>query len=304
MEINLALGVGSLKPSAIDREIVSYTNMSFWTQLRRIVMNQDSILSPSGRRFGWLTVFVSIIIAMTVSFMPRAQAEANDANKILKSMTDYVTSQKSISMTFDSDIEVITPELQKIQFTSSGQVQLSRPDKLRARRTGGYTDVELVFDGQLLSVNNKAGNAFAQIDSPGSVDQLIDLLRDKYGVMAPGADLLLSRAFEEMTSDVIDAKHIGRGVIDGVECEHLAFRDLDTDWQIWIEVGARPIPRKYVITSKAEAGAPQYTLRIKDWGTDVPADAFASRLKTLKKLHLTLSRTSTKFPRAPCHQEQ
>ena len=78
-----------------------------------------------------------------------------------------------------------------------------------------------------------------------------------------------------MTSDVIDAKHIGRGVIDGVECEHLAFRDLDTDWQIWIEVGARPIPRKYVITSKAEAGAPQYTLRIKDWGTDVPADAFA-----------------------------
>jgi hypothetical protein len=66
---------------------------------------------------------------------------------------------------------------------------------------------------------------------------------------------------------------LGRGVIDGVECEHLAFRELDTDWQIWIEVGARPIPRKYVITSKSVAAAPQYTLRIKDWATDVQANA-------------------------------
>ena len=78
-------------------------------------------------------------------------------------------------------------------------------------------------------------------------------------------------------TDVIDAKHIGRGVIDGVECEHLAFRNDDVDWQIWIEIGARPIPRKYVITSKAVTGAPQYTLRIKEWKTDVQvaADAFA-----------------------------
>ena len=78
-----------------------------------------------------------------------------------------------------------------------------------------------------------------------------------------------------LTEDVVDAKHIGRGVIDGVECEHLAFRNVDTDWQIWIEVGARPIPRKYVITSKSVAAAPQYTLRIKEWKTEVPADAFA-----------------------------
>jgi len=56
-----------------------------------------------------------------------------------------------------------------------------------------------------------------------------------------------------------------RAVVDGVECEHLAFRGVDTDWQIWIETGARPVPRKYVITSKTLAGAPQYTLRIKDW---------------------------------------
>ncbi len=236
----------------------------------------------------WLLVVVGMMLTMNLSFMPRAQAQSDNANNainILKKMSDYMTSQKTLSMTFDADIEVITPDIQKIQFTSSGQVQLSRPDKLHASRTGGYVDVELVFDGEMLTVNSKTSNTFAQIDTPGSVDQLLGLLCDKHGVTMPGADLLLSDVFAKITADIIDAKHIGRGVINGVECEHLAFRNQDTDWQIWIEVGARPIPCKYVITSKTVAGAPQYTLRIKEWRTDISAGAFAFKQpKSAKKV--------------------
>src|SRR5258708_22513880 len=80
-------------------------------------------------------------------------ARADDPAKILKAMADYTAGQKSISATFDSDIEVITPELQKLQFTSSGQLTLSRPDKLRIKRTGGYADPEMVFDGKKLSLH-------------------------------------------------------------------------------------------------------------------------------------------------------
>jgi hypothetical protein len=221
-------------------------------------------------------VATACVVAAVTAFTPSAHAQKDVAAiQALKAMSEYVAGQKSLSVTFDSDVEVITSDLQKLQFTSSGQVQLSRPDKLRATRTGGYTDVEVVFDGKTLTVNGKDKNIFAQLDSPGSVDQLIALLRDRYSVAAPGGDLLLSRSFDEMMADVIDAKDVGRGVIDGVECEHLAFRNTDTDWQIWVELGARPIPHKYVITTKATTGMPQYTLRIKEWRSDVAADAFA-----------------------------
>ena len=223
----------------------------------------------------WPIVLAGMMLAMSVSFMTDAKAQGGDAGKILKAMTDYVASQKTLALKYDSDIEVLTPELQKIQFTSSGQMQLSRPDRLRASRTGGYSDVEIVFDGKQLTMNNRDKNDYAQVDAPGSVDQLIDLLRDKHSVVAPGADLLFSRAYDVLMADVVEANHIGVGVIDGVECEHLAFRNMDIDWQIWVETGASPIPRKYVITSKTLAGAPQYTLRIKEWRADVPADAFA-----------------------------
>jgi len=238
-------------------------------------MKQKDKLKTIRKKFVSSVAAVCALMAVT-AFGPNAYAQKDgSAVETLKAMSDYIGSQTTLSVTFDSDVEVITSDLQKVQFTSSGKVQLSRPDKLRASRTGGYTDVEVVFDGKMLTVNGRDKNVFAQFDSPGSVDQLIGLLRDKYAVAAPGGDLLLSRSFDEMMMDVIDAKDVGRGVIDGIECEHLAFRNVDTDWQIWVELGARPIPHKYVITSKAVTGMPQYTLRIKEWRTDVPTDAFA-----------------------------
>src|ERR1700744_2283510 len=92
-------------------------------------------------------------------------ARADDSSVLLKAMTDYTAAQKSITATFDSDIEVLTPELQKIQFDSSGQLQLSRPDKLRIRRTGGYADVELVFDGKTVSLYGNNAKAYVQADA-------------------------------------------------------------------------------------------------------------------------------------------
>jgi hypothetical protein len=239
------------------------------------MISKQTARPPTRQTARWATLFAGALLVGSLGFSCSAKAQSSDPDKLLKAMSDYVSGQKSLSVTFDSDIEVVTPSLQKIQFTSSGQVQLTRQDKLRATRTGGYTDVELVFDGKTLSVNNKDSNGFAQVEAPGSVDQLIDTLRDKYGMTAPGADLLLANAFDVMTANVIESANIGKGVIDGVECDHLAFRNEETDWQIWIEPGARPMPRKYVITSKTLAGAPQYTLRIKEWRTEVASDAFA-----------------------------
>jgi hypothetical protein len=236
--------------------------------------SRNAIEKPISRSATW-PVMLGTMLTMSIALMSQAGAEGADAAGMLKAMTDYVASQKNLSITYDSDIEVITSHLQKIQFTSSGQVQLSRPDKLRVTRTGGYRDLEVVFDGKLVTINDKDAKHYVQVEAEGTADHLIDVLREGHGVVAPGADLLLPHAFDVMMADVIEAEVIGKGVIDGVECDHLAFRNTETDWQIWIESGARPIPRKYVITSKGIAEAPQYTLRIKEWKADVPADAFA-----------------------------
>ena len=183
-------------------------------------------------------------------------------------MSDYLASQETISASFDSAVEVITPQMEKIQFTSSGTLLMTRPSAIHITRTGGYSDVEMFFDGEAVTILGKNINGYTQLDTPGTIDGLIDTLRDR-GMAIPGADLLLSDVYDTLIGDVLEAKYIGHGVVGGIECDHLAFRNQDTDWQLWIERGDNPIPRKFVITSKAVGAAPQYTLIIHDWETDV-----------------------------------
>jgi hypothetical protein len=251
----------------------------------------------------WFLTAAFVLLALKLS---SSAALADDPNRILKAMYDYIGAQKTIAMSFDTDVEIVTPSMQKLQFSSSGQVLLNRPDKLRATRTGGYADVELVFDGKMLSIAGKNLNVFAQRELPGSIDQMVGKLRDD-GLDLPGADLLLAGGYEEMTGGgTVEFQQIGRGVIDGVECDHLAFRSDDVDWQLWIELGARPIPRKYVITSKSVIGAPQYTIRVKEWKTDatVAADSFTFKpAADMKKVDLAAIENIDEIPHGTANQQ-
>src|SRR5450631_3912557 len=130
-------------------------------------MKQSRLSKFARRSVGWRVAAAGLLVAAMASGMPRAQAQKapDDTLEILKAMSDYVASQKNISLTYDTDIEVITPEVEKIQFTSSGKVLLSRPDKVRATRTGGYADVEIVFDGKTVSAIGKNVNVYTQFEA-------------------------------------------------------------------------------------------------------------------------------------------
>ncbi|MGD8931078.1 MAG: DUF2092 domain-containing protein, partial [Chromatiales bacterium] len=92
-----------------------------------------------------------------------------------------------------------------------GEALLIRPDKLRAHRVSGHADLVLYFDGKQVTIYGKSIDSYAQFDAAGSVDQLIEALRVGHGVALPGADLLLSNAFEVLAADVMEAKYIGPG---------------------------------------------------------------------------------------------
>ena len=209
------------------------------------------------------------VLALVVAGALPLQAQATDPMAMLQAMSDYIAAQETLRVTFDSDIEVITPELEKIQFTSSGELTLARPDRLQVRRTGGYADAALLFNGTTATVVDVAGNRFASLPAEGTLEQLRDSLRNQGGVGLPGADLLMTDAFALLSADVIEAKHIGEGVIGGVTCEHLAFRNHDTDWQLWMTTGDNPAPCRMIVTSKTVAAAPQYTLTVRSFETGV-----------------------------------
>lgn len=219
-------------------------------------------------------VALSLIIVFGAS--GRVNADEADAKRILKAMSDYMAAQKSISFDFDAILEVVTKDEQKLALASSGALTLNRPDKIRVTRAGGFADIEMSFDGKTLTILGKNKNLYTQLEVPGTIDHVIDELKDTYHRPLPAADLLLSNPYDELMQDVVDVKDLGSGVVGGVECDYLAFRTNDVDWQIWIAQGKRPYPCRYVITSKQITGMPQYTIQIRDWktGAEVAATDF------------------------------
>jgi hypothetical protein len=223
----------------------------------------------------WTAILV-VVATAGIANISAARADEANAKSLLKAMSDYLAAQKAISFDYDSNLEIVTTQQQKVALVSSGTLTLNRPDKLHATRTGGFSNVEMVFDGKTLTLLGKNKNLYAQIDAPGTIDQLVDVLRDKYHRPVPAGDLLMSDPYKELMPEVKDAKDLGSGVIHGVECDHLALRTKEVDWQIWIAQGARPYPCRYVVTSKKVTGWPQYTLDIWAWkaGAEVASDGF------------------------------
>ena len=219
-------------------------------------------------------VSLSLIILFGTS--AGVSADETDAKRILKAMSDYMAAQKSFSFAYDATLEVVTTDEQKLALASSGSVTLNRPDKIQATRSGGFAHVEMSFDGKTLTLLGKEHNLYTQLDVPGTIDHLIDELKDTYHRPLPAADLLLSNSYDALMLDVVDVKDLGSGVIGGIECDHLAFRTNEVDWQIWIAHGKRPYPYRFVITSKLVSGGPQYTIQTRDWkiGGEVAATDF------------------------------
>jgi hypothetical protein len=186
-----------------------------------------------------------------------ARADESGAKALVKAMSDHMAAQQAISFSFDTDLEIVTKDMQKLALVSSATVTLNRPDKLHVTRHGGFADAEAIFDGKTLSLIGRNANVYDQVDVPGSIDHLIDEVQGKYHRPVPGADLLQSNLYDALMPLVIDAKDLGSGVKGGVEYDHLAFRTDEVDWQIWIAPGARPYPCQYVSTSKlADDGPP------------------------------------------------
>jgi hypothetical protein len=215
---------------------------------------------------------VLLTSAMCVGAFASASAGEPDAKNLLKGMSDYVASQQAISFNYDAGLEVVTKEDQKLALLSSGSVVLNRPDKVRFTRAGGFADIEGLFDGKTFTLLGKNANIYFQADAPGTFDQLVNALQEKFQRPLPGADLLLTNSYDELMSDVIDIKDLGSGVIGGVECDYLAFRKKEVDFQIWIAQGSKPYPCRLSITSHMVSGAPQYSIQLRDWKTGGDAE--------------------------------
>ncbi len=222
---------------------------------------------------------LKLVMLAGTFFAASAHAQSNEdqARALLKAMSDYIGGLNAIETSVDTSLEVVTPELEKVAFTSSSLLRMTRPNQVRLERSGGYSNVEFWYDGATFTIRGRGLNVYAQVPVVGTTDDLVRTIHDELAMAVPGSDLLLRDSYSVLVADVLEAKYIGQGVVGGQMCDHVAFRNFDTDWQLWIRQGAEKSPCKMIITSKTVGMAPQYTTHVRSWKANpkFPAGTFA-----------------------------
>ena len=187
------------------------------------------------------------------------------ADKLLKASTAFLASQKRFSVETRNTIEVVLASGQKLQFGTASTGWVQRPNRLRAERKGDLVDQLFLYDGKSLTLYNPGQKYYATVAAPGTLEQMLDFARNSLDIIAPGSDLLYANAYQILMDNVTSGFVVGKGVVEGARCDHLAFRGAGVDWQIWIQEGAQPLPRKWVITSTDIAGSPQFEVVMTKW---------------------------------------
>lgn len=208
-------------------------------------------------------LFISALFGASSS--ASAQAPNADALELLKSSTDYVASLQQFTVQSESTIEAVLISGQKIQFSNNASMALLRPNKLSAKREGDLIDQHMYYNGKTFTFFNPDANVYAIASVPATLDGMLDTIRDQFDIIAPASDLMYKDAYKRMTQNATSGFIVGQSMVDGVLCNHIAFRSPGTDWQLWIEAGAKPLPRKFVVTSTDVEGSPQFEVQLKNW---------------------------------------
>jgi len=187
------------------------------------------------------------------------------ATKLLRASTDFLASQRQFSADTRNSLEVVLTSGQKIQFAHTARLSVQRPNKLRADRTGDLVEQSFYYDGKSLTLHNPGEKYYASVAAPGTLEEMLDFARSKLDIVAPAGDLINKNAYDVLMTDVTQGFVVGKSVVEGVRCDHLAFRAPHVDWQIWIQEGKEPLPRKLVITTRDMANAPQFSVVVTKW---------------------------------------
>ena len=190
-----------------------------------------------------------------------------EADKILKQMSEYLAGVKQFSVINHATIETMLDSGQKIMLDHNSHASVSRPDKFFSTRKGDAVEQSFYYNGKTFTLYNHSKNFYASVDAPSNLPDALNEAKDKFDITAPGLDILYKDSYERLSNGLISGFYVDKGMIDGVECHHLAFRNADVDWQIWIQSGDKPLPKRYVITSRWITGAPQFSLNMA-WDTE------------------------------------
>jgi len=188
---------------------------------------------------------------------PAASAVDPASVQALKDMGAYLQTLKRLHVATEVTGERVLADGQKLQHTASAAIDVERPSKIRALTQSARSSREIIYDGNTVTLYTPAQKYYSTVEVADTIGGLIGKLEERYAVQIPLSDLFLFGTPAAPLDKIESAMNAGQDFIGNDLCDHYAFRQGNIDWQIWIAAGSKPLPRKIVITNRADEARPQ-----------------------------------------------
>jgi len=182
-----------------------------------------------------------------------------DAMEALNKMGAYLRSLKAFQVDSEVTNDDVLDDGEIITDNRTNTLLAVSPHLLRAELKSDEKDVFLFYDGKNFTVYGKLVNYYATVPAPATTGQLVDKVYNDYGIEIPLVDLFKWGTDDSAIRKITSAFDAGPSTVQGITCEHYAFRQEGLDWQIWIQLGEYPLPRKFVIRTLTDDARPQHS---------------------------------------------
>ena len=193
----------------------------------------------------------------------------------LNAMGAHLRSLKAFTVNADVTVEEVLDSGQKVENALTVEIAARMPDKLRVSTTSAERSRKIYYDGKSVTIFGQKLGYYGSFAAPATIAQTVDVAAKKYGLEVPLADLFLMGTDKFDTKSITEAIYVGPQIIGGVLCDQLAFRQPGVDWQICIDRGNAPLPRKLVVTGTGGDAAQPVRRSILTWKAGVAPDAAA-----------------------------
>lgn len=184
----------------------------------------------------------------------------------LNLMSAYLRTLPSFSVRSDTVRDEVNDNGQKLQFTGTVSFQARRPNGLVIETATDRKERTVYYDGKSLTVWAPRMGYYATVPAPATINEMLDLAADKYGIVVPLEDLFLWGTSEDRRANLTAGYWVGYALVAGQPADQYAFRQKDLDWQIWIARGDKPLPLRVVITTTDDSTQPQFASNL-TWNT-------------------------------------
>ncbi len=215
-------------------------------------------------------------VILTITTNGQTQRIDSTAVFLLHHTGETLQDIKSCSFTAITTYDVPNENLGLIKHTVNDKVSIKFPDKMKVTSSGDKGNRGLWYNGKKLNYYSFDNNTYGSTTAPGSVIETIDEVSKKFGIEFPGADFFYPTFLQDLLSEQGSLIYLGKTIVDGRECYHIAGSDKTKSFQFWIGNDDLLLPIKLVIIYTTDKDRPQYEALYKDWtiNTDYPDSMF------------------------------